>query len=71
MEKIYVQRLVSMWVEDTYRIPEISDENLQKAIDYEIEEEYTEVLYDTQESIGPVEVYDEDRHLLMKNYEYE
>lgn len=69
MEKIYVQRLVSMWVEDTYRIPEISDENLQRAIDYEIEEEYTEDLYDTQEIIGPVEVYDEDRNLLIKNYE--
>lgn len=69
MEKIYVQRLVSMWVEDTYRIPEISDENLQRAIDYEIEEEYTEDLYDTQEIIGPAEVYDEDRNLLMKNYE--
>ena len=34
MEKIYVQRKVEVWVEDTYKVEEINDETIEAAINY-------------------------------------
>lgn len=67
MEKIYVQRLVSLWIEEEFKVPEISEENIDKAVNYEIDiSSYGEVFWDTQESLGPIEVYDHNRNLLKK-----
>jgi len=67
MEKIYIQRLVSVWIEEEFEIPEISEENINKAINYDIDIScHGEIFWDTQEDLGPVEVYDSNRNLLKK-----
>ena len=66
MKKFYVNRLVNIWITDTYIVEEINGETIDKAIDYDIDYNETEALYDTIEELGPVEVYDEDWNLLIK-----
>lgn len=67
MEKIYIQRLVSIWIEEEFKVPEISEENINKAINYDIDvSDYSEIFWDTQENLGPVEVYDHHNNLLKK-----
>lgn len=60
--KIYVQRKIEVWIEDTYEIDEITQDNIDDAIDYNIDSINTEVLWETQDELGPVEVYDENRN---------
>ena len=67
MEEIYVQRLISLWIEDRFEIPELSEENIAKAVKYEIEEKDGEFFYDTRTDLGPIEVYNKDREL-VKSY---
>ena len=63
--KIIVQRKVEVWIEETYNIEDESQ--IQDAIDYDgLEYDELDVLWETQEDLGPVEVYDEDWKLLYK-----
>jgi len=63
--KVTVQRKAEIWVENYY---EIGDESqIEDAINYDIDAIDTEVLWETLEDLGPVEVYDEDWKLLYSN----
>lgn len=64
MNKICVQRKVTVWIEDTYIVDEVTDESIEAAIDYDLDTDNTEVLWETQEDLGPVEVYDEHHKLI-------
>ena len=67
MKKIYVQRKVEVWVEDIYHVKDLSKETLEKAINYDLDYEDYEVLWETQIDLGPVRVYDENRNLINYN----
>ena len=69
MEKIYVQRKIEVWVEDVYRVEEINNDTIQDAINYDIDIDESEVLWETQIDLGPVEVYDEHRKKIYSNDE--
>ena len=66
MEKIYVQRKVEVWVEDIYRVEEINDETIEAAINYDLDVDDSEVLWDTQIDLGPVQVFDHNNNLLKE-----
>lgn len=66
MEKIYVQRKVEVWVEDIYRVEEINDETIEAAINYDLDVDNSEVLWDTQIDLGPVQVFDHNNNLLKE-----
>lgn len=68
MEKIYVQRKIEVWVEDIYKVEEINDETIEAAINYELDLDSNDVLWDTQIDLGLTEVYDHNNNLL-KTYE--
>lgn len=68
MKKIYVQRKVEVWIEDIYYVEDLSEETLEKAINYDfLNYENYGVLWETQIDLGPVEVYDENRNLIKTN----
>lgn len=58
--KIHVQRKVEVWVCDTYEVEEITPEIIQDAINYELDCEYSETLWETQIDLGPIDVLDEN-----------
>lgn len=64
MEKIYVQRKVEVWVEDIYMVEEINDETIEAAINYDIDVDDSDTLWETLIDLGPVEVYDEHHKLI-------
>jgi hypothetical protein len=66
MEKIYVQRKVEVWVEDIYRVEEINDETIEAAINYDLDPDDSEVLWETQIDLGPVQVFDHNNNLLKE-----
>ena len=66
MEKIYVQRKIEVWVQDTYKVEEINDETIEAAINYDLDVDEEETLWETQIDLGPVEVYDEHRNLISE-----
>ena len=67
MEKIYVQRKVEVWVEDIYKVEEINDETIEAAINYDLDVDESETLWETQIDLGPVEVYNEHRNKIYSN----
>lgn len=67
MKKIYVQRKIEVWVEDVYEVDEINDEIIDKAIDYDLDIDTSEVLWESQIDLGPVEVYDDKRNIIYSN----
>lgn len=67
MEKIYVQRKIEVWVEDIYKVEEINDETIEAAINYELDSDTSNTLWDTQVDLGPVETFDENRNLIRKD----
>lgn len=71
MKRIYVQRKIEVWVEDTYDVDEINQDSIDNAIDYNLDPINNEVLWETQEDLGPIEVYDEDLNLIYSNSEKE
>lgn len=71
MEKIYVQRKVEVWVEDIYKVEEINDETIEAAINYDLDLDNSEVLWETQIDLGPVEVYDRNWNKIYSNIKYE
>lgn len=64
MEKIYVQRKVEVWVEDIYMVEEVNDETIEAAINYDIDADDSDTLWETLVDLGPVEVYDEHHKLI-------
>ena len=67
MEKIYIQRKVEVWIEDTYHVEDLSEETLEKAINYDLDYEDCEVLWESQIDLGPVEVYDNKWNIIYSN----
>lgn len=67
MEKIYVQRKVEVWVEDIYKVEEINDETIEAAINYDLDVDESETLWETQIDLGPVEVYDRNQNKIYSN----
>lgn len=67
MEKIYLQRKVEVWVEDIYKVEEINDDTIEAAINYDLDPEDSETLWETQVDLGPVEVYDENWNSIYSN----
>lgn len=66
MKRLYVQRKVEVWVEEVYRVEEINDDTINAAVNYDIDPDYTETLWETQTDLGPVEVYDCNSNLLLE-----
>ena len=64
MKKLIVQRKVEIWIEDTYNVDEITQDIIDKAIDYEMDASSSEPLWESQEDLGLVEVYDDDWNVL-------
>ena len=62
--KIIVQREVKVWVEDIYNIDDLSQ--VQDAINYDLECEDSDTLWETLIDLGPVKVYNEDFELLCE-----
>ena len=71
MEKIYVQRKVEVWITDIYRIEEINDEIIESAINYNLDPDDSDVLWETLIDLGPVEVYDRHRKKIYSNINYD
>lgn len=67
MEKIYVRRKIEVWIEDIYHVEDLSEETLEKAINYDLDYEDYEVLWESQIDLGPVEVYDNKRNVIYSN----
>ena len=67
MKKIYVQRKIEVWVEDVYEVDEINDEIINRAIDYDLDIDTSEVLWESQIDLGPVEVYDDKQNIIYSN----
>ena len=66
MERLYVQRKVEVWIEEVYKVEEINDDTINAAVNYDIDPDYTETLWETQTDLGPVEVYDRNSNLLLE-----
>ena len=66
--KIKLQRLIQVWVEETYDIEDLSEETFDKLRDCEICCYEVEPLWETQEDLGPIQIYDDDWNLI-KEYE--
>ena len=60
MEKIKVLRPINVLVKETYLVENIDQETLEAVINYEIEVEDSEVLWDTMEEIGNCQIWNED-----------
>ena len=71
MEKIYVQRKVEVWVEDSYTVDEINDDIIHQAINYELPFEDSDTLWETQVELGPIEVYDQHNKKIYSNIKNE
>jgi len=67
MAKIYVQRKIEVWVEDVYEVDEINDEIIDRAIDYDLDIDTSDVLWESQIDLGPVEVYDDKQNIIYSN----
>lgn len=71
MEKIYVKRKVEVWIEDIYIVEEINDEIIESAINYDLDPDDSDVLWETQIDLGPVEIYDKNWNKIYSNIEDE
>ena len=68
MDKIYVQRKIEVWIEEIYKVEEINDEIIESAINYNLDPDDSEVLWETQIDLGPVRVFNHNNEIL-KNYD--
>lgn len=71
MEKLYVQRKIEVWVEDVYEVEKINDTTINDAIEYNLDADEEETLWETQVYLGPIEVYDRNRNKIYSNIEDE
>ena len=67
MQKIYVQRKIEVWIEDVYKVEEVNDNTIQDAINYDLDVDSSEVLWESQVDLGPVEVFDFNYKKLYSN----
>ena len=67
MEKIYVQRKIEVWVQEVYNVEEINDETIEAAINYDIDADESETLWESLIDLGPVEVFDQHNKKLYSN----
>jgi hypothetical protein len=67
MEKFCVQRKIEVWIEDIYRAEEINDEIIDSAINYDLDPDDSDVLWETQVDLGPVEVFDQHNKKIYSN----
>lgn len=64
MKKLILQRHIEVVVEDIYEVEEITEDTIQHAIDYDYDPIESETLWETQNDIGPIRVYDENYKLV-------
>ena len=67
--KIKVQRKVNIWIEESYDIE--NESQIQDAINYDLDYYNIETLWETQEDLGPVEVFDKNWNKIYSNIEDE
>ena len=67
--KIKVQRKVNIWIEESYDIE--NESQIQDAINYDLDYYNIETLWETQEDLGSVEVFDENWNKIYSNIEDE
>ena len=67
MERIYVQRRVEVWIEDIYCVEKINDKTIQDAINYDLDPDDSDVLWESQIDLGPVKVYDDKWNIIYSN----
>lgn len=67
MEKFCVQRKIEVWIEDIYRVEEINNEIIESAINYDLDPDDSDVLWETQVDLGPVEVFDQHNKKIYSN----
>lgn len=67
MKTIYVQRKIEVWVQDTYKVEEVNSDTIESAINYDLDVDEEETLWETQIDLGPVKVYDEHRNIIYIN----
>ena len=68
MAKLKVQRLIKVWIEDIYNIDEITQETIDAAIEYEIDSDDSDTLWDTMKELGSYEVLDDEGNLIYTKY---
>ena len=66
---IKVQRKVNIWIEESYDIE--NESQIQDAINYDLDHYNIETLWETQEDLGPVEVFDKNWNKIYSNIEDE
>ena len=67
MPKIIVQRRVDVWVADTYEVEDLSEKTIQDAIDYNLDADESDTLWETLQDLGPVEVFDDKFNKIYTN----
>ena len=67
MPKIVVQRKVEVWVADTYEVEDLSEKSIQDAIDYNLDADESDTLWETLIDLGPVEVFDDNFNKIYTN----
>lgn len=67
MPKIIVQRRVDVWVVDTYEVEDLSEETIQDAINYNLDADESDTLWETLLDLGPVEVFDDKFNKIYTN----
>ena len=71
MEKIYVQRKIEVWIEEVYKVEEINDTTINDVLEYNLDVDEEETLWETQIDLGPVEVYDKHRKKIYSNINHD
>lgn len=63
---IEVLRKVNVWVRETYDID--NESQIEDAINEDLVCYDLDTLWETQEDVGPIEVYDDSGNLIYKNH---
>lgn len=66
MDKIYVQRKIEVWIEEVYKVKEVNNKNIEAAVNYNLDVDESEILWETQIDLGPVKVFDQHNNLLKR-----
>lgn len=64
--KITIERLVNIWISETFEVEDLSEESLDKCLEYRQDVLDSDVYWDSQEDLGPIEIYDEQRNLIRE-----
>jgi len=66
MDKIYIQRKIEVWIEEVYKVEEINEETIDRAVNYEFDVDEAETLWETQIDLGPVKVLNHNNKILKE-----